>query len=170
MDIILVFLGFILMLLGVAGSILPVLPGLPVSWLGLFLLYATEAVPNDGWVLVTTLVFASFITLLDYSIPIMGTKKFGGSKAGIWGTTVGLLVAFMIPTFGPLGIIIWPFIGAMVGELLNNASHKVAFKAAFGSFLGFLSGTFIKLVVSVLYTIFYLYIAIKYSGEIFSFS
>ncbi|MEZ4810310.1 MAG: DUF456 domain-containing protein [Allomuricauda sp.] len=170
MDIVLLILGFLLMLVGILGSFLPVLPGPPVSWIGLLLLYLTKAVPNNWWVLGITLVFALSITILDYVIPAMGTKKFGGSKAGMWGTLIGLLVAIFVPVFGPFGIIIWPFIGALVGELLNKTNQKTALKAAFGSFLGFLTGTFMKLVLTVMYAIFYIYIAVKYAGDLFSFS
>lgn len=170
MDIVLLLLGFVLMFVGILGSFLPVLPGPPISWLGLLLLYLTKAVPDNWWILGITFVIAMAITILDYVVPAMGTKRFGGSKAGMWGTIVGLLVAIFVPIFGPLGIIIWPFIGALVGELLNKANHKTAMKAAFGSFLGFLTGTFMKLVLTVFYAIYFVYIAVIYAGDIFSFS
>lgn len=170
MDIVLVVLGFILMLTGILGSLLPVLPGPPLSWVGLLLLYLTKAVPMNGWVLGITFALAIFITVIDYVIPAIGTKKFGGTKAGVWGTMLGLVLAFIVPVFGVLGIIIWPFIGALTGELLNSANRKMALKAALGSFLGFLAGTSMKVLMSVLYTVFYIYITIQYAGEIFSFS
>lgn len=170
MDIALLILGFLLMLVGILGSFLPVLPGPPLSWVGLLLLYLTKAVPDNWWVLGITLAIALTITVLDYVIPAMGTKRFGGSKAGMWGTIVGLLVAIFVPIFGPFGIIIWPFIGALVGELLNKANKETALKAAFGSFLGFLTGTFMKLVLTIVYAIFYVFIAVKYAGDLFSFS
>jgi len=169
MDIVLFILGFILIFVGILGSFLPVLPGPPVSWLGLLLLYLTKAVPDDWWVLGITLFLTVLVTVLDYVVPAMGTKKFGGSKAGMWGTTIGLLVAIFVPLFGPLGIIIWPFIGALVGELLNKTNQKTAVKAAFGSFLGFLTGTFMKLVLTLGMAIFYVVKAIEYAGKIFSF-
>jgi len=170
MDIALLILGFLLMLVRILGSFLPVLPGPPMSWVGLLLLYLTKAVPDNWWILAVTFIIAITITILDYVIPAMGTKRFGGSKFGMWGTIIGLLVALFVPIFGPLGIIIWPFIGALVGELLNKANKKTAMKAAFGSFLGFLTGTFMKLVVTVMYTVFYVYITVKYAGDLFTFS
>jgi uncharacterized protein YqgC (DUF456 family) len=151
MDILLLVLGFILMLIGILGSFLPVLPGPPISWVGLLLLYLTKAVPQDWWLLGITLGVALIVVALDYIIPAVGTKKFGGSKAGMIGTTVGLLVALLFPILGPLGIIIWPFIGALIGELLNKADKKTAAKAAFGSFLGFLTGTFLKFLVAIVF-------------------
>ncbi|MGB5360670.1 MAG: DUF456 domain-containing protein [Eudoraea sp.] len=151
MDIALFLLGFIFMLIGILGSFLPVLPGPTVSWIGLLLLVLTRAVPNDWWFLGITLLVAVIVLALDYIIPAMGTKKFGGSKAGMFGTVVGLLVAIIFPILGVFGIIIWPFVGALIGELINKAESKTALKAAFGSFIGFLTGTFLKFMVTIIY-------------------
>lgn len=167
MDIALLIIGFIFMLVGIIGSFLPVLPGPPISWLGLLLLYLTQAIPNNWWVLGVTLSIALIVFALDYVIPAMGTKKFGGTKAGVFGTTIGLLVALVFPILGPLGIIIWPFVGALVGELLNKADKKTATKAAFGSFLGFLTGTFLKFMVAIVYLGLFLTTAWDYKSELF---
>ncbi len=169
MDILLLLIGFVLMLVGILGSFLPVLPGPPVSWLGLLLLYLTKAVPNDWWMLGITAVFAIIIVALDYIIPAIGTKKFGGTKYGVIGTTLGLLVALFFPVLGPFGIIIWPFVGALVGELLNKADKKTATKAAFGSFLGFLTGTFLKFMVAVVYLGIFISKAWEYRSALFPF-
>ncbi|MGB5645909.1 MAG: DUF456 domain-containing protein [Muriicola sp.] len=167
MDIILLLLGFILMITGVLGSFLPVLPGTPISWLGLLLLYLTKAVPNDWWFLGITLIVALIVFTLDYLIPAMGTKKFGGTRAGMIGTTLGLLVAIVFPILGLLGIIIWPFIGAFLGELLNKADQKSAFKAAFGSFIGFLPGNFLMFVVTVIFFGLFIAKAWEYKAALF---
>lgn len=151
MDIFLLVVGLILMITGVFGSFLPVLPGPPFSWLGLLVLYLTSAVPNNWWFLGITLVIALIVFAMDYVIPAVGTRKFGGSRAGMIGTTIGLLVAILFPVLGIFGIIIWPFVGALIGELINKADQKTALKAAFGSFIGFLTGTFLKFVVAVIY-------------------
>lgn len=169
MDIALLIFGFILMLIGILGSFLPVLPGPPVSWLGLLLLYLTKAVPDDWWVLGITLVIALAVFALDYIIPAVGTKKFGGSRAGMIGTVVGLLVALFFPILGFFGIIIWPFVGALVGELTNKADNATALKAAFGSFIGFLTGTFLKFVVTVVYMGLFISTAWEYGAALFPF-
>ena len=150
MDIILVILGFLFMLSGVLGSFLPILPGPPLSWVGLLLLYLTKSIDNNWTFLGITLFIALLAVLLDYVIPAMGAKKFGGSKKGMIGTTVGLLIAIVFPVFGFFGIIIWPFIGAIVGELMNKSQTNTAVKAAFGSFVGFLTGTLLKFIISVI--------------------
>jgi len=150
MDTLLLILGFVCMIIGVLGSFLPVLPGPPISWAGLLLLYFTEAVEMNYWVLGTTLLVAIVAAVLDYLIPAKGTKRFGGSSYGIWGTNIGLIVGILAPI--PLGFIIGPFVGAFVGELIyNSKDHKRALKAATGSFIGFLASTFMKFMVCIIY-------------------
>ncbi|MEO1486279.1 MAG: DUF456 domain-containing protein [Bacteroidota bacterium] len=170
MDIALLVLGFILTLVGILGSFLPVLPGPPVSWLGLLLLHLTDAVPDDWWFLGLTAAVAILVFVLDYIVPAMGTKKFGGSKAGMWGTVIGLLVAIFFPILGVFGIVIWPFVGALVGEILNKADNKTALKAAFGSFIGFLTGTFLKFVLAIVFLGLFIAKAWEFRGALFSFS
>ncbi|MDC6403718.1 MULTISPECIES: DUF456 domain-containing protein [Maribacter] len=165
MDIALLIIGFIFMLLGILGSFLPVLPGPPISWIGLLLLYLTKAIPNNWWVLGITLTIALIVFALDYIIPAMGTKKFGGTRAGMIGTTIGLIVGLLAPI--PGGIIIGPFVGAFLGELSAKADNKTALKAAFGSFLGFLTGTFMKFVVAVVYLGLYISTAWEYRAALF---
>lgn len=149
MELFLIVIALILMLLGILGSFLPVLPGPITSWFGFLLLYFSPLVEVSKTFLSITLVIAILIWILDYFIPAMGTKKFGGSRSGMIGTTVGLLVGLFSPI--PGGIIIGPFLGALFGEMLNKADSKTALKAAFGSFLGFLTSTFIKFVVAIIY-------------------
>lgn len=146
MDIVLLVMGFALMVLGVLGSFLPVLPGPGLSLLGLLLLYFTKAVPMNYWILGAAIVITVVISILDYVIPAKGTKRFGGSSYGIWGTNIGLVVGIFAPI--PLGFIIGPFVGAFVGELIyNSTDHRRALKAATGSFIGFLVSSFMKFVV-----------------------
>ncbi|OCB78486.1 DUF456 domain-containing protein [Flavobacterium crassostreae] len=164
MDLVFLIIGLVLMLIGILGSVLPVLPGLFFSWLGLLLLYFTKAVPVDYWVIGSTLVITLVLSILDYIIPAQGTKRFGGSKYGIWGTNIGLVLGIILPI--PFGVIIGPFLGALTGELLfNNASSKKAFKAATGSFLGFLGSSFIQLLATVLFLGLYILIAWKYKEQ-----
>ena len=166
MDIALVIIGFIFTLIGILGSFLPVLPGPPLSWVGLLLLYLTKAVPMDTTLLIITAIIALVVTVLDYVIPAAGTKKFGGSKAGIWGSIIGLLVAIFFPILGPFGIIIWPFVGALVGELSQNKDQKRAWKAAFGSFIGFLTGTFLKFMIAIIYAGLFIWKTVEYAGAL----
>lgn len=150
MDLLLLILGFICMIVGIFGSFIPVLPGLSSSWVGLLLLYLTKTVENNYWVLGITFGLMVIITILDYVIPSRGTKKFGGSSYGVWGTNIGLIVGILAPI--PFGVIIGPFLGALIGELLyDSQNHKRAIKAATGSVLGFLASSFVNFLFSVIY-------------------
>jgi uncharacterized protein YqgC (DUF456 family) len=146
MDISLAILGSVLVLIGFFGSILPIIPGPPISWAGLLLLRWTSYISEDVkgyenalWIL---LFFVVLVTILDYVVPIMGTKKYGGSKRGVWGATLGVVAGLF---FGPLGIILGPFIGAYLGERSTGKKDREALRAAWGSFVGFLLGVGLKL-------------------------
>jgi uncharacterized protein YqgC (DUF456 family) len=154
MELFLVLIALLLMLLGILGSFLPVIPGPLTSWAGLLVLHFTEGVELSRTFLVVTLLVAVFIYVLDYIIPAIGTKRFGGSRAGMIGTTLGLVVGIFSPI--PFGIIIGPFIGALVGELIHRNDMNKAIKAAFGSFLGFIASTFLKFIVAIIYLGFFI--------------
>ena len=166
MDILLLILGFSCMIVGVFGSFLPVLPGPSISWIGLALLYFTNAVPVNYWILGIALLITIIISVLDYVIPAKGTKKFGGSSYGIWGTNIGLVVGIFAPI--PFGFIIGPFLGALIGELLyDSKDHKRAMKAATGSLMGFLASSFMKFLICVMYLGLFLAIVWQYKSLLF---
>lgn len=147
MNVLLIILAVILMLLGIAGSVIPALPGPPLSWVGLLLLHFSSAAQYSVSFLIITAVVAAVITVMDFVFPSLSTKKHGGSKAGIWGCNIGLVVSIIGLPFGPqglLGIIFWPFVGALAGEFVSG-KNKAALRAAWGAFLGFLTGTGLKL-------------------------
>lgn len=145
MEYFILIISLLFVLAGIAGSLLPALPGPPLSWIGLLILYTTSGIDFDYWILGITFVLTLIIVILDYVIPAQGTKRFGGSKYGIWGTNIGLVVGIFAPI--PLGFIIGPFVGALIGELIyDRRDSKRAVKAATGSFIGFLASTFVKFV------------------------
>jgi uncharacterized protein len=148
MDTLFIVIGFLLVLLGLAGSVLPFLPGPPLVYASLILLQFTSTPPFTVNFLVIWALVTVVIVLLDYYIPVWGTKKFGGSRGGTWGATIGLV--FGIFLFPPLGIILGPFIGAFVGELVTGQNSDKALRSAIGSFIGFIAGTFMKLMVCLL--------------------
>lgn len=168
MDIFLLIIGFLLAILGIVGAFLPVLPGPITSWLGLLLLHLTSVIPMDWTFLGITLAIAIAIWLIDYVIPAMGTKKFGGTKYGVIGSMVGLVVGLFF--FPPFGIIIGPFLGAFLGEMIQDSNEpKKALRAAFGSFIGFLTSTLLKFVAAVVFIGFYVSIFWEYKSVFFTF-
>lgn len=160
MEYVLLILGFCLIIGGIIGSIAPALPGLPISWIGIVCLYFIPGIPTNYWLLGITLFFTIVISILDYIIPAQGTKKFGGTKYGIWGTNIGLVIGFFTPI--PFGYIFGAFLDAFIGELIyNSQDQKRAFNAAIGAFTGFLAGTFMKVFYGILLLGIYIWLFIK---------
>ena len=157
MDLFLVILGFVLILVGIAGSVLPVLPGPLMGWFGLLSLYLSSWVEMNYYVLIVTFVLSLGIFILDYLIPSIGAKRFGGSKKGATGATIGLVVGLFLPI--PLGFVIGAFVGAFIGEIIHKRDDlRRAWRSAIGSFLGFLTSTGLKLVLSLFFFGFYVYL------------
>ena len=130
MDYVLLALAIALMIIGIAGCLLPVLPGPPLSFLGIVVLHFTRFADISKNLFIILGAVAIIVTIIDYVVPIWGTRHFGGSKYGMRGATVGLIIGLFL---GPPGIIIGPFLGAVVGELIFKDDLKYAIKAGFGS-------------------------------------
>lgn len=150
MDYLLIGLGIVFMIVGILGCLLPFIPGPPFNFIGLLLLHFTSRFQFESnfiiiWAIITAVVYG-----LDMVIPVWGTKKFGGSKQGIWGSVIGLVAGFFF--FPPFGIIIGPFVGAVIGELTAGKDSGAALKSGFGSFVGFMAGTVLKLIASGMMT------------------
>lgn len=160
-DYALVIVGFLLMVVGVLGCILPVIPGPPLSYGGLILLELTDFADFSATFLVVFALIAVAVTILDYFVPIWGTKRYGGTKYGSWGATVGVVLGIFL--FPPLGIIILPFVGAVVGESIKGTDFNASLRAGFGSFVGFLMGTGIKLIAALVMA-YYFFTRIDYAA------
>jgi len=147
MDTFLIICGIVLLLVGIAGCIIPFLPGPPLAYGSLILLQISSYKPfTENFLLIWAFVTAG-VLLVDYFIPIWGTKKFGGTKGGVWGATIGLFAGIFL--FPPIGLIVGPFLGAFIGEMINNQDSTKALRSAIGSFIGFITGTVMKLAISV---------------------
>lgn len=164
MDTFLIVLSIVLFLVGIAGSVVPALPGIPLSWLGILCLNFVQGIQIPLYITISTLILTVIIVILQYVIPAQGTKRFGGTKYGIWGTNIGLIIGIIAPI--PLGFIIGPFLGAYIGELIYNSqqqeslkatdtteeiSNNRALRAAFGSFVGIMTSSLISLMFCIVF-------------------
>lgn len=145
-QILLAILAFALVITGLIGCIVPVIPGPPISYGGLVALHFTPLANYSPKIFIVLLILVIIVTVLDYIFPIIGTKKFGGTKRGIWGATIGLLVGLFF--FPPWGIIIGTFAGALIGELTGGMKWKEALIPSLGSLAGVLIGIVGKVIIS----------------------
>lgn len=157
MEILLIVLAVILVFLGMLGSILPALPGPPLSYAGLLLLFWVEGTQITLVSLCGFGVLMLLLTLFDYVAPIWLTRMGGGSKKATWGTTIGMLVGLF---FLPWGIILGPFLGALVGEMMESGVSSQAVKVAFLSFVGFLLTTGLKLIYCLILLLYVGYLVV----------
>lgn len=149
--------AIVVIIIGLIGDIIPGIPGTPVSYLALLLLHWTDRISYSPEFLVIMGLICAVITVLDYVVPVWGTKKFGGTKAGTRGSTIGMIVGILVlpmlgivlGPFGILGILGGPFVGAYIGEKMGGTPDDKAWRSAFGSFIGFLTGTLMKVVYTL---------------------
>ena len=143
MDIALLILAFLCLVVGIIGCIVPGLPGTPVAYVGLWLAQITDRVDFSWQFMLIWGIVVVVVTVLDYVVPAWGTKRYGGTRWGVWGSTIGVFVGLF---FGAPGVILGPLVGAVIGELLGGKEVRQALKAGWGSFVGLLFGTIIKLI------------------------
>jgi hypothetical protein len=159
MEIILIILAFLFLLAGLVGSIVPAIPGPPISYIGLLLLQWSGRAEFSTIFLVVWAVITVAVTVIDNILPAWMTKKFGGSRLAVIGSVVGLIVGMIF--FAPIGILLGPFLGALAGEMINNGiqtksdentniGSAKALKAALGAFLAFILGTGAKLIIGAM--------------------
>lgn len=143
MDTLLIILGIIAQVVGLLGCILPMLPGPPLSYIGILLLHFTDKAQFSTWELVLGGIIVVVVLLLDYITPVLGAKYSGAGRWANWGSFIGTIVGLF---FLPLGLIVGPFLGAVLGAIRDGNSNKGALKAGIGAVIGFLAGTVLKFV------------------------
>ena len=143
MDIFLLVIAALLILVGIIGCIVPGLPGVPLAYAGLWIAQAAERIDFSWQMLLVWGIVTIVVSILDYIVPAWGTKQFGGTKYGVWGSTIGVFAGLF---FGAIGVIIGPLVGAVIGELIGGKEVAEALRAGWGSFIGLLFGTIIKLI------------------------
>ena len=153
MGILLVIIAFIFLAGGIVGAIIPIIPGPALSFAGLLIMHISGFTDFSAASLWIWAIVCIAISVMDFILPSIFTRKFGGSRAAGWGSLLGLLAGLFF--FPPLGIIIGPFAGALIAELIqSNADWNKSLKAALGAFLAFIVGTGAKLVLGILMLIF----------------
>lgn len=141
-------IGILFIILGLIGCFIPVLPGPPLAYISLLLLQLGPVVPFTFNFMMVMGIIVAIITAIDYFLPALGAKKWGGSRYGIIGALLGVVVGLFI--FPPLGFVIFPFIGAIMGEIINGANTNKALKAAFGTLIGLIFGSMLKFSMSLI--------------------
>jgi len=151
----------LLFIIGMAGAVYPVLPGALAIYAAYFVygfMIGFEPFGFWFWFIQTTIV--AVLMVADYLVSALGVKKFGGNRASVIGSTIGLLIGpFVIPV---VGLIAGPFIGAVIGELLVGTEWKQALKAGFGAVVGFFSGLVVKVVLQLAMIIVFVIWVIRY--------
>ncbi|WP_144028289.1 DUF456 domain-containing protein [Paenibacillus ferrarius] len=148
-------LVIILFVVGMIGAVYPILPGVLAIY-GAFFLYGwlISFEPFGVWFWIIQTLVVIVIMVADYAVGALGVKKFGGSKAAIIGSTIGLIIGpFVIPAFG---LIIGPFLGAVIGELMIGTTWKKAVSAGLGSVVGFFASSAVKIVLQLAMIIIFL--------------
>jgi uncharacterized protein YqgC (DUF456 family) len=154
METLIIVLAILAGVLGIAGSILPGLPGTPISWVGMLLLYVwgsgvnAAGNPMSLQTLIIWGVVVLIVSVVDYVVPMYFTKLTGGSKYAERGALIGLVAGIILT---PIGMIAGSFLGAFIAEVQwGKKTASEALLAALCSFLGFILGTGIKTIASVL--------------------
>ncbi len=144
-----IIISIFFLILGLIGSILPIVPGPPLSFFGLLLLHFFTSFNLESDYLFYFGAFAVIITILDYWLQIYSVKYFGGGRSSTFGVVLGILGGIFI--FPPFGVIVGPFFGAYLGALIeSDCDFFKSFKIAIGSLVGFLGGTILKFVYSII--------------------
>lgn len=153
MDEVLLVIAGIMHLVGIAGCVLPILPGPVLSYAGLLLVHFTRYADYSIGFLLLFAGITIAVLAIDAFVPIWGAKKYGGSKAGLWGATIGMVAGIFF--FPPFGIIIGPFLGAVAVELVRGETQKNSLRAGWGTLVGFMLGTGFKLIAAFVMAYYY---------------
>ncbi len=148
MDVLITIVSGLMIVIGFIGSVLPVLPGPPLSYAGLFVYAWWTGFDRIGWIPLVIFGALTVLTLVvDVISPALGAKGYKASKYGAWGSIIGAFMGMFV--LGPIGIILGPFLGAFIGEYIHAQNHERALRVAWGAFVGFLIGSAFRLAVVV---------------------
>ena len=153
-------IAILFFIVGLAGSVLPVLPGVILIWFGM-LIYGimTQFADLSTSFYIWQALAAALVYAVDYLASAYGVKRYGGSKYAVYGSIIGTVLGIIL--VGPAGIIFGPFIGAVIGELINRQTLEKSFKIGIGTLVGLLGGTVIKLIVQIMMIVWFFYTVLK---------
>ncbi|NWF89149.1 MAG: DUF456 domain-containing protein [Ignavibacteriaceae bacterium] len=160
-------IGLILSIVGVIGCIIPGLPGPPLNLAAIIILKLFFGDKISTFMLILFIILAIAVTVLDYAIPLLGGKLFKASRAGIFGSTIGMVIGIFF--FAPFGMFIGLVVGAIIGELISGKTKVQAAKAGAGIFVLSMAAIVLKLGVSLTMSFYFLYKLITISGSQFKF-
>lgn len=152
MEYFLLIAAVLLALVGLVGAVMPGIAGTPFSFFGVLVLSFSDHVYHSQGFLVVLGLIGALVFALDYVVPVWGTKKLGGTKAGVRGSTIGLILGLLVTFVFPIGfiaVLLGPFLGAYIGEKKAGTPDHLAWRSALGSFIGFLAGTMVKVVYAI---------------------
>jgi uncharacterized protein YqgC (DUF456 family) len=150
MDLLIIILSLLICFIGLFGSFTPIIPAPLTSWISFLILKLSGVIYISNFFIIITFIISVSIFLIDFFLPLIGAKKYGGSKKGILGCTTGLILGFFI--FGLIGSLFGSIIGAFIGESFNKSHIKSRIKSSIGAFVAFITGIFLKFSVSSIFT------------------
>ncbi|MEK6635402.1 MAG: DUF456 domain-containing protein [Planctomycetota bacterium] len=148
LEIVLFSISLIIMIIGMAGIIVPIIPSIPLIWLGAFLYAIFTHFEKVTWmVLLIFAILTIFSIVLENIGNVYGAKKFGATRWGIIGSIAGTGIGFYMG--GPIGMILGPIVGTVIFELIGGKGFRGALKSGLGNFVGFLGGSVVKIIVGL---------------------
>tara|TARA_B100001564_G_scaffold202286_1_gene170141 strand:+ start:1381 stop:1878 length:498 start_codon:yes stop_codon:yes gene_type:complete len=151
MEIFIIILSILFCIIGLIGSFTPIIPSPLTSWVSFLILKLSGVIYISNFFIIFTFLISISIFLIDFLLPSIGAKKFGGSKKGIFGCTIGLILGFVF--LGIIGSLFGSIIGAFIGESINKSDLKSRLSASIGAFIAFITGVFLKFSVSIVFLI-----------------
>ena len=149
MEIFIIILSILFCIIGLIGSFTPIIPAPLTCWVSFLILKLSGVIYISNFFIIFTFIISISIFLIDFLLPSIGAKKFGGSKKGIFGCTIGLILGFVF--LGIIGSLFGSIIGAFIGESMNKSDLKSRLNASIGAFIAFITGVFLKLSVSIVF-------------------
>lgn len=137
----------------ILGAIIPWIPWPQLAYIAIIIAQIFMNKPFSLWFIIVRWIVMVLLIIVDYYLPILWTKKFGWSKRGNWWCIIWMVVWLFWWAFG---LILWPFLGALIWEYIHQNDSKKSIKAAFWSFIWFLSWVVLKFIASIILFVYFI--------------